>query len=87
MSGAQVIVTINLQCNSLTFKCLLQAENSMTGRASIGEVLIQVEIHQEMSLYIGQTSECTKIENLQGSRKLLQAHKKCAMKVEEKPCA
>ena len=78
MSGAQVIVTINLQYDSLTFKCLLQAENSMTGRAS-GEMLIQVEIHQEMSLYIGQTSECTKIENLQGSRKLLQAHKKCAI--------
>ena len=38
--------TISLQCNSLsqirTFKCLLQAENSMIGRACMGEVLTQV---------------------------------------------
>ena len=37
--------TINLQCNSLSqmhSSVLLQAENSMTGRAYMGEVLIQV---------------------------------------------
>ena len=35
------MATINLQCPfSNTFKCLLQTDNSMTGRAYIGEVLI-----------------------------------------------
>ena len=34
------MATINLQCN--TFKRLLQAENSMTDRAYMGEVLIQI---------------------------------------------
>ena len=41
---------INLQCNSPfsnTFKCLLQTDNSMTGRAYIGENL--AKIHEEMS--------------------------------------
>ena len=33
---------ISLHCNSHTFKYLLQAENSMTSRAYMGEVLIQV---------------------------------------------
>ena len=39
------MATFNLQCNSFsqnTFKCLLQAESSMTGRAYIGEMLIQI---------------------------------------------
>ena len=49
-------------CAIAFHKCLFQAENSMTSRAYMGEVL--TEIHQEMSgLYIiGQTSECTKRE-------------------------
>ena len=38
--------TISLQWNGLsqirTFKCLLQTENSMTDRAYMGELLIQV---------------------------------------------
>ena len=36
--------TINLQCNSLSqiHSSLRQAENSMTGRAYMGEVLIQI---------------------------------------------
>ena len=43
------MATISLQCNGLcifsnTFKCFLQAENSMTGRAYIGEVLTQVQL-------------------------------------------
>ena len=37
------MVTVNLQCNSTNkFKCFLRAENGMTGRAYIGEVLIKV---------------------------------------------
>ena len=40
------MTTINLQCNSPSqihsIKCLLQTDNSMTGRAYIGEVLIQI---------------------------------------------
>ena len=40
------MATISLQCNGLsqicTFKWLLQTENSMTGRAYMGEVLIQI---------------------------------------------
>ena len=40
------MVTVNLQCDSLRitnkFKCFLQAENSMTDRAYMGEVLIKV---------------------------------------------
>ena len=51
LKGVQVMATISLQCNSLafsnTFKCLLQAENSMTGRAYMGEVLIQVWLRNE----------------------------------------
>ena len=35
------MVTVNLQCNSLS-QVFLQAENSMTGRAYMGEVLIKV---------------------------------------------
>ena len=46
LSGVQVMTIISLQCNSLsqirTFKCLLQAENSMTGRVYMRETLIQV---------------------------------------------
>ena len=41
----QVMATINLQCNNLSqihSNVFLQAENSMTGRAYIGEVLIHV---------------------------------------------
>ena len=45
--------TINLQCNSpsqiYTFKCLLQAKNSMTGRAYMGEVLIQIWLKSRVS--------------------------------------
>ena len=33
MKGVQVMVTVNLQCNK--FKCFLQAENSITGRAYV----------------------------------------------------
>ena len=38
------MATINLQCNSLLkYRCLyIQAENSMTGRGYMGEVVIQV---------------------------------------------
>ena len=46
LPGIQVMTTISLQCNGhseiRTLKCLLQAENNMTGRACMGEVLIQV---------------------------------------------
>ena len=39
LKGVQVMATINLQCNSpsqiRTFKCLLQTDNSMTGRAYV----------------------------------------------------
>ena len=44
LPGVQVMATINLQCNafSKTFQCLLQAENSMTGRGNMGEALMQV---------------------------------------------
>ena len=44
LKGVQVMATINLQCNSLSqiYRCVLQAENSMTGREYIGEVMIQV---------------------------------------------
>ena len=50
MKGVQVMAIITLQCKwpfLNTFKCLLQAENSMTDRAYMGEVLTQVlvEIH------------------------------------------
>ena len=41
LPGVQVTATISLQCNGLS-QCLLQAENTMTGRAYIGEVLTQV---------------------------------------------
>ena len=40
LKGVQVMETISLQCNSPSQ--ILQAENSKTGRAYIGEVLIQV---------------------------------------------
>ena len=45
--GVQVMATISLQCNNLSqifsSACLLQAENSITGRAYMGEkVLTQV---------------------------------------------
>ena len=39
------MVTVNLQCNSLSqinSQVFLQAENSMTGRAYMGEVLMKV---------------------------------------------
>ena len=43
---------ISLQCNNLsqlaTIKCLLQAEDSMTGRAHMGEVLIQIWLIVEL---------------------------------------
>ena len=44
LSGVQVMATIDLQYNSFSqiHRCLLQAENSMTGRGCMGEVLIQV---------------------------------------------
>ena len=45
MKWVQVMVTVNLQCNSLSqinSSVVLQAENSMTGRAYMGEVLINV---------------------------------------------
>ena len=44
LSGVQVMETISLQCNGLSqiHSSLLQAENSTTGRAYIGEVLTQV---------------------------------------------
>ena len=46
LKGVQVMATINLQCNSPyqihSCKCLLQTDNSMTSRAYIGEVLIQI---------------------------------------------
>ena len=50
------MTTINLQCNSPsqihTFKCLLQTDNSMTGRAYVcrGSTDTNLaEIHEEMS--------------------------------------
>ena len=42
MKGVQVMATTNLQCIITFFWCLLQAENCMTVRAYMGEVLIQV---------------------------------------------
>ena len=43
LPGVQVMATISLQCNDLSqiHSSLLQAENTMTGRAYIGEVLTQ----------------------------------------------
>ena len=41
MKGVQVMAIISLQFLN-TFKCLLQAENGMTDRAYMGEVLTQV---------------------------------------------
>ena len=42
MQGVQVMATISLQCNNLSHKFyFLQAENSMTGREYMEEVLIQ----------------------------------------------
>ena len=35
MKGVQGMATISLQCNSLSFKYLFQAENSMIGRAYV----------------------------------------------------
>ena len=40
--GVQVMAIISLQCYSLSQIHLLQAENSMTGRAYMGEALVQV---------------------------------------------
>ena len=40
LSGAQVMAIIIIVF--LTFKSLLQAENSVTGRAYMGEALVQV---------------------------------------------
>ena len=42
MKGVQVMATINLQCNSPSQIHSIQTENSMTGRAYMGEVLIQI---------------------------------------------
>ena len=55
MKGLQVMEIINLQCNSPfqnTFKCLLQTDNSMTGRAYMGDLSADTnlaDIHEEMS--------------------------------------
>ena len=61
---------------SNTFKCLLQAENSMTGKACKGEVLTQVWLRNEQV-------NAQKEKNFQSSRKLMQAHEKCAMKMKQ----
>ena len=56
----------------------------MTGRAYIGEVLIQIWLKSVKKFR--QTSECTKREFekiFRGSRKLPQAHEKCVMKMKE----
>ena len=54
--GVQVMATISLQCNSLSryIQVLLQAENSRTGRACMGEVLTQVccTSTQELAKYL-----------------------------------
>ena len=58
----------------------------MTGRAYIGEVLIQVWLK---SIVSNKQSECIKRENFQGSHKLLQAHEKCAKqrnKIKQSAC-
>ena len=47
LKGVQVMATIIvcsvILCFSNTFKCLLQAEDSKTGRAYMGEVLMRNE--------------------------------------------
>ena len=45
------MATINLQCNNLSqiHYSFLHAENSMTGRAYIGEMLIQVWLKSKVS--------------------------------------
>ena len=58
---------------------VLQAENGMTGRAYMGEVLIATSLTEQMSGLFDKQSECVKEslkKNFQGSCKLLQAHKK-----------
>ena len=69
-------IAIILQCKnpfSNTFKCLLQAENSMTGRVYVGEVLHASLAKNEW--VIGQINKWTKreFENFLDSLKLLQA--------------
>ena len=59
--------------------CLLQAENTMTGRAYIGEVLTQVwlkSVRTEMSELFDKHVNVQKEKSFRGSRKLPQAHEK-----------
>ena len=63
------------------FKCLLKAENSMTGRAYMGEMLIQGWLK---SIYLTKR-ECTKREFEKTSEAHTSFHKpmkKCAMNIE-----
>ena len=64
-------------------KYIQVAENSMTGRAYMGEVLIQVWLRNELLDKQVNAQEESSIKNFQGSRKFPQAHKKCAMKMKE----
>ena len=75
------MATINLECNSLSqihSSVFLQAENSMTIRAYMGEVLIQVWRKLRNELFDKQVN--VQKENLKknfwGSCKLPQTHKK-----------
>ena len=67
---------------SNTFKCLLQAENSMTGRAYMGEVLVQVWLKSIELLDKQVNAQKDILKNTSGvhtnSRK---PTKKCAMKI------
>ena len=58
---------------SNAFQCLLQAENSMTGRTYMGEVLTQ-EMSELFDKEVNAQKEFEK--NFWGSRKLRQAHEK-----------
>ena len=74
LPGVQVMETISLQCNGLS-QCLLQAENSMTGRAYIGEVLTQVWLKSIFDIQVNAQKENLK-KYFQGSCELPQAHEK-----------
>ena len=72
-------------------KLLLQTDNSMTGRAYIGEVLMRIWLKSMSELLDKQVNAQKEgLKNFQGSRKLLQAHKKACNDNERKkkrlPC-
>ena len=67
--------TISLQCNSRS-QIYSSAENSMTGRAYMGEVLIQVWLRTSELLDKQVNAQKESLKSFWGSHKLQQAHKK-----------